>query len=250
MNCKNILIITATIEPLIDAPNLSRVDVSERMGDYKKALLFYVHCLEVGVINKIVFVDNSNYDLNFLKKIISESNSNKDVEFISYFGLDYPSGYGRGYGEFKLIEYAMMNSSFINAASNFDNIWKVTGRYIVKNLNSLVDRRPMVDIYCNCRNYPIQWLDLYILSWSKGVYFKVLSDVYLNLREDNVNHSSEVIFRNFIDSLGGEIKIYKRFLVEPKIEGVRGLDNKKYENMKVKYLIRSCMRFFFPNFWA
>lgn len=91
------------------------------------------------------------------------------VEFLSFYGLDYPLAYGRGYGEFKLIDHAIANSKLIGAGRFDDVVWKVTGRYIIENIVKIVRSRPFdADIYSHKRNYPYRVCELYLLAWNTG----------------------------------------------------------------------------------
>ena len=108
----NTLLMTATIKPLVGIPELQRTDPLERMNDYMRALRFYCNVPET-VIARIVFIENSESDLSPLHEVASSAKATHRVEFLSFNGLDYPPGYGRGYGEFKLVDYAMSHAHFL-----------------------------------------------------------------------------------------------------------------------------------------
>ena len=175
---QNIILLTATISPPSKAKNLAVVDKNLRMQQYLSAFEFYLQQLQKKCFSHIDFVDNSGSDCSSLSKLVLESNLSNQVEIISYSGLDYPFVYGRGFGEFKLVEYAMLNSRIILSADEDAAIWKITGRYIVTNLASIIKANPTkADFYCHCRNYPMPWIDLYILKWKKSAYPKFLSKI-------------------------------------------------------------------------
>src|SRR5271169_5201413 len=98
---KNTLLLTSTIKPNPNQPKLKLTNPEERLEDYRKALVFYTGALKEGIIDRIVFVDNSGFDL----KCLSDDFPSSNIEWLSFFGLDYPTFYHRGYGEFKLIDY-------------------------------------------------------------------------------------------------------------------------------------------------
>src|SRR3984893_14120500 len=125
-NAHNALLLTATIKPPVGIPELQRTDPVERMNDYIRALRFYCNVSE-KVIPRIIFVENSESDLFQLHDAVSSANASHRVEFLSFNGLDYPPSYGRGYGEFKLLDYAMDHSSTLATAVD-TRLWKVTGR--------------------------------------------------------------------------------------------------------------------------
>ena len=57
------IILTSTINPG-DMPNLVRKDIETRFNDYKKSFNFWINNKDT---NKIIFIENSGYDLAFLK---------------------------------------------------------------------------------------------------------------------------------------------------------------------------------------
>lgn len=169
---KNILLLTSTIKPNPDQPELNLTDPNDRLEDYKRALDFYSYLLGRGVVDNIVFVDNSGFDL----KILSEQFKSNDIEWISFYGLDYPGHYHRGYGEFKLIDYAFKNSDTLQNIKDNDAVWKITGRYVVRNLKNFIRMAPgHFDIYCNTRNV---WTELSVISWNRSGYEKWIKGIW------------------------------------------------------------------------
>lgn len=109
-----ILILTATITPPDNVPNLKRSDPLIRRKDYLEALRHYL-TLPNEVVDRIVFIENSQSDLSDLKELAERLGNNKHVEFISFNGLDYPPHYGRAYGEFKMLDFGVQNSVILNS---------------------------------------------------------------------------------------------------------------------------------------
>jgi hypothetical protein len=246
----NLLIITATITPPLDAPQLARTDPKIRLNDYRKALEFYLSCLVDKKISGLVFADNSASDISELQNLCLEYDLIDKIEFISFSGLDYPPSYGRGYGEFKMIEYVMEHSQLIQKLPERANIWKVTGRYIIRNLENVLKTRPSdSDFYCQCRDIPMYWIDLYVLCWKKKAYDVILKNIYQLIREDNVAVSSEQVFRKIIDEQNSDLKVVKRFRAIPELEGIRGKDNQVYQSKKVKLLLRKVANLLVPGLW-
>lgn len=81
MKTQNIVLLTATIRTPSDVKNLQRTGVAVRLNDYIDALGFYISKLNSGVIDKIVFCDNSGYDLAALYDIAGDLVSHGKVEF-------------------------------------------------------------------------------------------------------------------------------------------------------------------------
>lgn len=246
---QNIVLLTATISPPKNAKNLVVVDSSLRLQQYLSAFEFYLQQIQQKCFSHIVFVDNSGSDCSSLNKLVIDNNLTNQVEIISYYGLDHPVVYGRGFGEFKLVEYAMLNSRIILSADKDAAIWKITGRYIVTNLALIIKANPLAaDFYCHCRNYPMPWIDLYILKWKKSAYPKFLANIYLQLKEGEDAESSEQKFRKIVDMNSVNINLVKRFNTIPHLVGIRGYDNQSYQNT-YKHLIRSIFNTLFPFIW-
>ena len=148
---KNILLLTATITPPSGVPDLRRTSPLHRMADYRRALEFYCELPET-IITHIVFVENSGTDISPLREVVLKRHASHRVEFVTFNGLDYPSNYGRGYGEFKLMDYAVGHSDILRSAQSHDRLWKVTGRYRVLNLPKLLKTAPaQFELYCDRR---------------------------------------------------------------------------------------------------
>lgn len=247
----NTLLLTATITPPPGVPDLTRTDPGVRLGDYMNALKSYLTA-DNPCIDNIVFIDNSKTDLTPLKKIVGETKNQKPIEFISFDGLDHPPANGRGYGEFKMLDYVMANSKIIQSASATDRIWKVTGRYVITNLCDLIERAPeSYDVYCNVRRWPRRWMDLYLISWTMKGYNAILHGVHHELREDVIRTSPEACMWDIIHNSFLKANIVPRYKVQPFVEGIRGSDNRRYARGSnlIKFYLRSFARRFFPRVW-
>lgn len=247
---RNVLLMTGTITPLPGLPSLARTDPKLRLQDYQAALTFYSKLLN-SCFDAIVFAENSNTDLSPLIATVSTSCCFDKIEFISFYGLDYPPAYGRGYGEFRLVDYAIEHSKLI---STQDVIWKVTGRYIIENIRSVVESRPpTVDLYCNMRNYPYRHCELYLLGWTHRGYEAAIKGVYHKLGNDILPHvlsNEEASFRNLVDHSFEAINIVPRFKVLPVVRGVRGWDNKPYRKRRsFQMTARQLVHILIPSLW-
>jgi len=244
---------TATVTPKTGVPNLKRVDPAVRLQDYKAALNFYLS--KIGqCVDAIVFAENSNSDISELKQLVEYSGYSKHVEFVVFNGLDYPPHYDRGYGEFKLLDYAMEHSLLINTELEHTVVWKVTGRYVVKNLEQLINQQPSrFDIYCNFRNYPKHWVDTFLMAWTPAAYKKCIKGIYdslkTNVPEVPTGTAAEELLRDWFDQQTS-IKFAHRFKVTPWVEGARGADNKGYStDNKWKTQFRNVVNVVLPWLW-
>jgi hypothetical protein len=272
----NILILTATVKPRLGVPNLSRIDPSIRLNDYYEAFDFYLTLLGAP-IDYIIFAENSNSDIDSLKKLAHQSGVSARVEFISFDGLNYPPEYDRGYGEFKLIDHVMLNSHAINSrrgAADCQMIfWKVTGRYIIRNLASIVVGRPEpFDLYCNYKNYRQKLdttkilgfnfrgferrklVDMFLFAWTLRGYLECIKDVYIELKSEpekiKLHVHPEESWRRILDREPELIKIVRRFRLTPEVHGVRAGDNNVYQTeSRWKFILRDATRVLLPWLW-
>jgi hypothetical protein len=247
---RNVLLMTATIAPLPGIPALARTDPKLRLQDYQEALAFYTRLLD-SCFDAIVFAENSNSDVSLLVDAVAQSPHFNKIEFISFYGLDYPPSYGRGYGEFRLVDHAIENSKLL---SSQDVIWKVTGRYIIENIGSVVKSRPpAADLYCHMRNYPYHLCELYLLAWTRRGYEAVIKGNYPKMRNDirpNTHTVEETSFREVIDQSLGSINVVPRFYVVPIVRGVRGWDNSQYsKKWSFKIIARRIAHILVPSLW-
>lgn len=255
MKTSNILLLTATVTPKSGVPNLKRTNPAVRLQDYKIALEYYLSVINYGC-EGIIFAENSNSDLSALKDLATKYGMTEKVEFISIDGLDYPPSYDRGYGEFKLIDYAMEHSKLIQSQQTERIvIWKCTGRYLIKNLPELIQYQTHpFDIYCNCRNHPKRWVDTYLIAWTPQAYQLVFKEVYeklkLNVPGIPPKAGAEEILRGHLDLWLRDLKVIQRLKTTPKIEGARGADNKGYStDSQWKFQLRSAAHKIFPWLW-
>jgi len=254
-NTRNILLLTATITPKSGVPNLTRVDPKLRLRDYHEALEFYLSLLSKGC-DGIIFAENSNSDVSSLQKLVEKHSATEQVEFIVFDGLDYPVNYDRGYGEFKLIDYAMKQSKMVSTGVDKIIIWKITGRYLVRNLDQIIAHQPYnFDIYANFRNYPKCWVDTFLMAWTPQAYQIGLNEVYhrlkTNIPEVPEGMAAEELLRNWLDQQPKTLKFKRRFNVTPQVDGKRGADNKGYSTDNWwKFSLRSMLNMLFPWLWV
>jgi hypothetical protein len=245
----NILLITATLKPPAQMPNLVRSDPAVRLNDYQQALGFYVSLLGT-VLDKIVFVDNSGAELDELKAVAH--GVDRDVEFLSFEGMNHPPAFGRGYAEFKLLDYAMEHARTVCTAPHGARFWKVTGRYRVRNLPAIVRRAPpSFTVYVDLRRYPVPWFDTRIMAWTHEGYRTVFRGIYEELREDLLGAPAEERLYPMLLAHVGRPGIVPRFTIQPRVEGTRGFDNRNYHTgiNLLKYYIRRVTRRLVPSLW-
>lgn len=246
----NTVLLTATITPPPGATNLARIDPGVRLDDYRKAFDFYCRALARGTIDRLIFAENSDSDIGSLRAVAEKHGVTAKTEFSSHPGLDYPPEYGRGYGEFLLINRTMASSTLIRSLPADAAIWKITGRYILKNIAEVIATRPPgTDFYCHCRDMPTRWVDLFVLCWNKKSHAELLDGIYRHLREDRIHGPCEPVFRERIEGDDFGSTIVKRFRTIARLEGHRGVDGLSYETMNIKLKMRQLANVVAPWLW-
>jgi len=223
MGGRNIVLLTATIKPNLNQHKLIVNDSNERLLEYIKAMKFYNLMLNLNVIDNVVFVDNSGYDLSNLSSMFC----NEKIEFLSFYDLDYPSDYHRGYGEFRLIDYAYKNSSIINGLVENDRVWKITGRYIIRNISRFIRFSPCnFDFYVNINDRKSKWVDMEIMCWNKKGYELLICDMWHNFSSPL---PPEMVIFNIIEKVDiKKLYIINKFYYPLLILGRRGGDGSTF----------------------
>lgn len=230
---KNIVLLSATIKPKLEQPKLAVTNAEVRLAQYVTALQFYKQLLDKKVIDGIVFIDNSGFPMEALKGDFTH----EGIELISYDGLDYPSNYHRGYGEFKLIDYASANSRLLNGMSEEDVVWKITGRYIISNLSMMIAFLPRkFDVYVNIRAQ--KWVDMEVMAWKKSGYRGLITRSWADFTGQE---PPELLLAKKLlkrERLG--LRVVTQYLYPPLIKGVRGTDGSSFSGplTKLKHTFR------------
>jgi hypothetical protein len=243
---KHILLMTATITPN-NAKNLARTDPAARLKDYADALSFYL-TLMGQPLHGIVFVENSDSDVSTLRQLAASRGEAGRVEFICNYGAYLYSDKGRAHGELKLLDYAMTTSTTIHDAGPDHVIWKVTGRYMVKNLAAIIANAPSgFDAYVDMKDHPRRWMDMRLMAWTVTGYERVFRGV----ADDLGSRTHENLIRDYLPERAQGAHIVPRFRREPFIQGIRGWDNGSYSNSSelFKCYVRSLGRVVAPWYW-
>lgn len=242
---RNVLLMTATITPLQGLPAMARTDPIQRLNDYCCALAFYQ---KLPCFTHVVFAENSESDLGQLRE-----QANDKVEFVSFDGLGFPPSHGRGYGEMELIDHAMGHSRALRQSDIV--VWKVTGRYICRNIEEIVGTFPKgSDLYCHMRNHPYRLCELFMLAFTALGYEQVIKGVAPQVRNDirpGVHTIEETLFRDIVDEKrAAGLSVTPRFRRVPVIEGVRGWNNSAYSDARsAKIQLRRVTNMFAPWLW-
>jgi hypothetical protein len=232
----HLLLMTATVQPPANVIASHRNNPVDRMNDYADALSFYLSD-HVCLIDRIVFIDNSESDLTPLQAIAQKHRGRKEVEFISFYGLDYPAEYTKGYGELKLIDFGFEHSRLLKSLKRDDKWWKVTGRYRATNLDGLIRTAPQsYDLYADFR-WRKRRVDVRLLSFSRGGYERLMLGHY---HETAGVQLEDYFFARFAPLISGADPeangIFPEFYYVPRIEGIGGFRNINYMNTKYRMI--------------
>ena len=124
-----ILLLTGTIAPATGMAYTALTDPQVRLQQYLRAIRYYLSATRL----KIVFVENSGTDITaWFKKEIDSGR----LEIYSYTETPDSIALGKGMGETNIISFAITHSPAIRDA---DQIIKITGRHVVKNIGKFTD---------------------------------------------------------------------------------------------------------------
>ena len=231
-NQKCVILLTACVDPK-GMPFLKRNNPLIREEDYIKSLLFWKQ-----EKYKIVFCENSGWNLSKIKETIKE---NKQIEYLQYISNPDETDLGKGFGEMQLIKYAFENSSFINEA---DIIIKVTGRYIIKNIKRIINYHKTtfnrIDLVCNLIQ-SMTWADSRIFMAKKFFFTDYLFGMHHEINDQNNVYFEHVLARAIHKAMAdGKLNI-DSFVSLPIINGYYGTADKKYSHNLLKYFIKNIL---------
>jgi hypothetical protein len=219
------LLLTATISPPKDAWRLARTDPDVRRDDYRKALEWYLS-VDSSVVSNIVFVENSNSDLADFEALAKRHGTGKDVEILSVYGMDHPSTYTRGYGEFKLIDRTLAASRILQSIGPEGTFWKITGRYRVQNLKALFENAPAsYAIYADVR-LTRRYFDTRVFAATIEGYHRY----FLGMFEKFDKRRCEDVLFDELMPRAYEMGFVGAMNVSPMIDGVAATDNRTYDS--------------------
>lgn len=164
------LLLTWTIKPSLKTlwKNSSDLDFLEREKSYIKAIVFYITQSD---FDQIIFWENSWYNISIWSCLEALANKyNKKIEIIQFLWNPlYPEKYWYWCWEAEIFDYIIDNSKLIK---NTDCFYKITGRYILLNVNDILKKLDSQKNY-----FHKQWLFASPL-WVSTAFFKVSLSLY------------------------------------------------------------------------
>lgn len=240
------LLMTGTIAPLDGARELVMRGVAERIEGYRAALSFNLRLLERGVIDRLVFVENSGHGMEAMDDLVS---GDPRVTLLSCDGLEAGRGATRFFGECGLLRHAFRHVEGLKDDAQ-GAVFKVTGRSVVRNLAAIFSgTAARFDVALHCRNYPMRYVGLRLAGIRPSRALDFLDRV---LAWPGIEDQDERILRQMMEqgTFDG-LDVQPRLSRVPDFIGVRGSDGASYGGLRyrLKYALRAGMQRAAPAIW-
>jgi hypothetical protein len=240
---------TATVAPPPGVGGLRHYDVAQRRQEYLAALDVYLDP-ESGV-ERVVFAENSDSDLSPMRELSEHKGAAGRFETLPVPRADRVEP--RSIGEARIVRYAMEHSPTLQGLLPRQHVWKVTGRYILRNLRRLIETAPDTDLYINVRRWPLLWCDTYAYAFTRAGFERYVEPATSAIEHDKSPDriGEKTVAREIMNFLDAGAPIVPRFKYEPRVDGVRGSDLVSYGSPKqrVKYATRVAVRRLAPGLW-
>lgn len=208
-------IITGTIKPNCSMEQLVIKNEEERLRQYIDSITFFI---KSEAFSKIIFCDNSNYNidnLEFLRKRANENNV--ELEILSFQGNIKKISYlGKGYGEGEIMNYIFEHSKI---AQEEDYFVKITGRIRVDNIKEIVSKIKKNKTYFNIPNYTIKDIyDTRIYAMPIKQFRELFLREFIKVKDDKGIYL-EYVYTDILERERIRISNFPRY---PRIIGVSG----------------------------
>jgi hypothetical protein len=230
----SVLIITSTVN--VSSCLTVVVDPEIRLQQYISSILFYI---KVKNIESIIVCDNSGFDYSKINKLIilAEKHSKK-IEFLSFLSDSVKTmKYGKGYGEGQIMSFITKNSILYN--NNESSFFKVTGRIIISNIESVirfssVNKNYFQRTYFNSLRTDDK-IDTRFYYVKKQDFEEYLINSYKEVNDNDGFYLEHSYFRTIKEN---KVR-YSFFNVLPFVKGVSGSTGSYYDIPKRNFIIRS-----------
>jgi hypothetical protein len=205
---------------------VKRDDPRQRFEDYRRALKRWV---QRDDFDKLVFVENSGYDISPLQEIVDESPLRKDsVEFLSFDGQDFPRELGKGYGETLNFQYVLDNSEIL---AQDDLLIRSNGRYYVENMGAFFDAlQPPTEMLTEFHQY-LTYADVTVLGGTVD-FFRSYICPYGREVNDSKGYYMEHAYARAVHRALADGMIWRPFPEPPSVIGFSGTeDARKQDNV-------------------
>lgn len=229
-------IVTGTICPSGDMKQLKLRNTEERLKQYVDALGFLI---EEAAFTKIVFCENSGFDMGQLKSL-EELASSKHValELLSFCGnTELCCKYGKGFGEGEIMKYVFENSRLIQDEAFYV---KITGRLKIVNIKDICKRLKPDRCYFNIPNRTIrEYYDTKLYAMPTHLFRNYFADSYVQVRDDEGKYL-EVVYTDILLKGGIKVQNFPRF---PRVVGISGSSGLVYSYTEWKCIIKDVLSY-------
>ncbi len=218
------LVLTATINP--NTAQVALTDPEQRRNQYLEALRYY----RKHFYGKIYFLENSNY------------NWQNDPEFLAVFDentvlfkhqCSKNVDKGKGFLEFEMLDAFLAQT---NVPEDF--LIKITGRYVVKNLQDLIPENYKTVIADAHKKMKVTLSGVFISSVEH--YLQHISGLYTQVDDSNYRFIEHILYEHLTEQ-----QLTELFRVNPVIEGVSGSYGASLKRnplkMKIRQIERRCL---------
>ena len=226
-NFNHSIILTACIKP-IDIPFLNRDSETDRLNDYKET---FTKWCQNNLIENIIFIENSGYDLNFFYKKAKEF-PKKNIEIMSTnLNNTFEKKLGKGYGEYLCLKEVFEKSKI---CKNSDFFIKITGRYYINNYSKVFREfeKKRSDIYVCIKNN-LTFADSHVFGGSKFFFLNHLIPMASKINDSNGIFMEHCLAKAVLLGVNDNL-IFNHFTTYPNIHGIIGTNNKKIKNNFLK----------------
>ncbi|SOB81146.1 hypothetical protein SAMN06297144_1420 [Sphingomonas guangdongensis] len=245
---QNILLLTATIAPKSGTQSLTHANPIARLQNYVDALNIYLGELDRGTMDHLVFAENSGHPLAALEAQVAAKGLTERVTFLSSvspLGPDNP----RFFLELDLL-CAAFSDARLPAFPPDARFWKVTGRYVIRNVREIVRTAPAdADIYVNSRTYPVKWSEFFIAAFNQRAFDLVFAHNLERFR--TINNGEELLFHLLNEEPPAALTIVQRFRRVVSLSGQRGWDGRRYDDLRGRFgrAVRIVANRLAPGLW-
>ena len=269
LNAKSLpLLMTASVDTRGMVGADFSAEVREKM--YVEALSYYIQTILSEKDQKIVFAENSGWDICSLIQKLPRFNR-EQIEFISLDPNSFDNTRGKGYNEFLMINQVINLSTMIHASGGF---LKVTGRYPVYNIEYYINIATKYlyekgySFYGDMKDHSLyDWLHT---GWNGHAGYTVLFATTVENWVTNLGHRyvemndakgclAEDVMYDYMKPFRrrNNAGVCCRFRREPVCGGMQGSrlntisfskSNKSIKSRVMRF-VGNCIRFFMPWFW-
>lgn len=268
------IVLTATVEVAVKGGNFTH---DERFRMYEETLDFYAQ--KIGNRYPIVLVENSNADLSEWERRYKDTLNLEIIQFRpdNQKGYEYfDPQYGKGYNEYLMIKKGL-NQSKLLAKHGVTHFLKITGRYPMLNIRSIIREAKyrignhnivyMGDIKHSALYSLIGKSDSISAAWGDSRFFvadlqfwkRELSDCYKWMNDHVAGRWAEHYFVALSEKYRHDKRFIFRYRTQVRFGGVSGTLTSeqlkagvgRHDSLanRVRIVIRQIMRILLPWLW-